>query len=160
MSPIDRAERYTATGPERGRRITSARVEHLPPAWPLLQVKLESPGERAGAVDRERVVSTLLAPPGSTIVSLVAPPGYGKTTVLSQWAARERRPVAWLTLDELDNELVILVRDPVAALGRIGPEDLFIGDLTQRRATVSSAPQSRASRRGVSLARTGGIDPR
>ena len=123
MNPIDRAERSIATGPERGRRMTSARVEHLPPAWPLLEAKLESPGERAGAVDRERVVSTLLAPPGSTIVSLVAPPGYGKTTVLAQWAAREPRPVAWLTLDELDNDPVILVRYLVAALGRIGPVD-------------------------------------
>ena len=123
MNPIDRPERSLATGPERGRRQTSARVEHLPPAWPLLEAKLESPGERAGAVDRERVVSTLLAPAGSSIVSLVAPPGYGKTTVLAQWAAREPRPVAWLTLDALDNDPVILVRYLVAALGRIGTVD-------------------------------------
>ena len=123
MSLIDRPERSFATGPERGRRTTTARVEHLPPAWPLLEAKLESPGERVGAVDRERVVSTLLAPPGSSIVSLVAPPGYGKTTVLAQWAAREPRPVAWLTLDALDNDPVILVRYLVAALGRIGPMD-------------------------------------
>ena len=56
-------------------------------------------------------------------MSLVAPPGYGKTTVLAQWAAREPRPVAWLTLDALDNDPVILVRYLVAALGRIGPVD-------------------------------------
>ena len=34
-----------------------------------------------------------------------------------------RRPVAWLTLDDLDNDPVILVRYLVAALGRIGPVD-------------------------------------
>ena len=59
-------------------------------------------------------------------MSLVAPPGYGKTTVLAQWAAREPRPVAWLTLDALDNDPVILVRYLVAALGRIGPVDKAI----------------------------------
>jgi LuxR family transcriptional regulator, maltose regulon positive regulatory protein len=34
------------------------------------------------------------------IVSLVAPPGYGKTTLLSQWAERNGQSFAWVSVDE------------------------------------------------------------
>jgi LuxR family maltose regulon positive regulatory protein len=87
-----------------------------------MEAKLEPPGERYGNVGRSRVVSQLIAQ-RSPVVTLIAPPGYGKTTVLAQWAARETRPVAWLTLDDLDNDPVVLMRSLGAALGRIGPID-------------------------------------
>ena len=109
----------------RTRRIasgTSDALLALPLSWPLMAAKLEPPGERPGTVERARVVSRLIAQP-SPVVTLIAPPGYGKTTVLAQWAAHERRPVAWLTLDDLDNDPVVLVRSLGAALSRIGPMD-------------------------------------
>ena len=93
-------------------------------------------------------------------MSLVAPPGYGKTTVLAQWAAREPRPVAWLTLDALDNDPVILVRYLVAALGRIGPVDPSIatGHAASRDRILGAAIPRLVSE--VPLARTGTADPR
>ncbi|MDG0814234.1 MalT transcriptional regulator family protein [Cohnella rhizosphaerae] len=38
------------------------------------------------------------------LTTVIAPSGYGKTTCLSQWAAQCPYPVAWLSLDRLDND--------------------------------------------------------
>jgi LuxR family transcriptional regulator, maltose regulon positive regulatory protein len=38
------------------------------------------------------------------LVSVVAPPGYGKTTALAEWAAADPRPFAWLRLSTEDND--------------------------------------------------------
>src|SRR5262249_34840628 len=47
--------------------------------------------------------------------------GYGKTAVLDQWAAREDRPCAWLTLDERDDSPIVLCRGLAAALACVVP---------------------------------------
>ena len=107
----------------RSRRITPVTedvLRALPPSWPNMEAKLEAPGARPGTVARRRVVSQLLEA-RTPVVTLIAPPGYGKTTVLALWAARDPRPVAWLTLDDLDNDPAILIRSLVASLARIGP---------------------------------------
>src|SRR4051794_12573256 len=56
------------------------------------------------AVKRPRLVATLSGRTEATVAVLVAPAGYGKTAVLCEWAMRDPRPFAWLTLDERDNE--------------------------------------------------------
>jgi LuxR family maltose regulon positive regulatory protein len=48
---------------------------------------------------------------------LVAPAGYGKTTLLAQWDMRDKRPFGWLTLEEGDNEPERLVHSIAAILG-------------------------------------------
>ena len=48
---------------------------------------------------------------------LVAPAGYGKTTLLVQWERRDKRPFGWLTLEDGDNEPQRLVSSMAAALG-------------------------------------------
>src|SRR5262249_31069347 len=45
-----------------------------------------------------------------------APAGYGKTTLLREWSARDRRPFAWVALREADNEPFELLRSLGAAL--------------------------------------------
>ena len=58
-------------------------------------------------------------------LTLVAcPAGFGKTTLLSAWykAEASRRPVAWLTLDEGDNDPVVLWSHAIGALRRANPE--------------------------------------
>ena len=56
-------------------------------------------------------------------MSVVAPAGYGKTVLLSQWAAGEDRPVLWLTLDGLDNDPSVFLTYVAAAIDRIVPID-------------------------------------
>src|SRR3954470_20589594 len=72
------------------------------PAFPVIDSKLAAPPIRTGMVKRQRLLRQLIdSNPG--VVSLVAPPGYGKTTLLAQWATAQKAPVAWLTIDEQDN---------------------------------------------------------
>ena len=55
---------------------------------------------------------------------MACPAGFGKTTLLSAWYEAEaaRRPVAWLTLDEGDNDPVVLWSHAIGALRRANPD--------------------------------------
>jgi len=69
-------------------------------------------------------------------VSVVAPPGYGKTVLLADWAARAGEPVAWLTLDALDNDPSVFLSYLAVAIDRIAPIDGAV-------AAAIAAPPSR-----------------
>ncbi|RPJ25029.1 MAG: hypothetical protein EHM33_15880, partial [Chloroflexi bacterium] len=72
----------------------------------LLSTKLHIPHTRVHAVSRPRLTEKLLAGvkrPGSFVL-LSGPAGFGKTTLLSEFAAELQRPVAWVSLDEADND--------------------------------------------------------
>ena len=110
------------------------------PARPLLTVKYAIPPVRAGAVPRPRLVDALRA--GSTrLTVVVAPAGWGKTSLLSAWAAdpARRGRVAWVSLDEGDDEPVRFWSYVLTALQR-------------RRRRDQHAPRSTRSRRP-------GLDP-
>jgi LuxR family maltose regulon positive regulatory protein len=78
------------------------------------------PAPRPGSVTRTALVNRLRAARGLPVVTLVAPAGYGKTTALAQWAGRDGRPFAWLSLDTHDDDPAVLVRDVTGALeGRV-----------------------------------------
>jgi LuxR family transcriptional regulator, maltose regulon positive regulatory protein len=74
-------------------------------------------------VSRTVLVNKLRATTTIPLATVVAPAGYGKTTLLSQWAERDSRPFAWVTLDERDNDPVVLLRHIAAALMRDQPLD-------------------------------------
>src|SRR5690554_834914 len=70
----------------------------------LLTTKFLRPATDPRAVQRDRL-SSLLAPGHPKRLNLVlAPAGFGKTTLVSQWCARTSGPIAWLSLDEHDND--------------------------------------------------------
>ncbi len=52
---------------------------------------------------------------------MVAPAGYGKTTLLSQWADRDPRAFAWVSVDEADNDPKVLLTYVAEALDAIEP---------------------------------------
>ena len=56
---------------------------------------------------------------------MACPAGYGKTTLLAAWREAEaaRKPVAWLTLDEGDNDPVVFWSYVIEALRRACPAD-------------------------------------
>ena len=70
----------------------------------LFESKLHPPRLRPALVERDALVERLLRD-DTPITSVVAPPGYGKTTVLAQWASRVPSHVAWLSVDRHDNDL-------------------------------------------------------
>jgi LuxR family maltose regulon positive regulatory protein len=57
------------------------------------------------------------------VAVLCAGPGWGKTTLLAQWAERSGRPFAWVTVDERDNDPIVLLSYLAVALDRVAPLD-------------------------------------
>lgn len=47
----------------------------------------------------------------------------GKTTLLTQWAARSQRPFAWVSVDARDNDPIVLLTYVATALGRVSRVD-------------------------------------
>ncbi|MEW6403236.1 MAG: LuxR family transcriptional regulator, partial [Chloroflexota bacterium] len=73
---------------------------------PLLSTKFHIPRSRAAGVSRPRLTKKLRAGmhhPG-TFALLSGPAGFGKTTLLTEFIAEYRQPVAWLSLDAADND--------------------------------------------------------
>ena len=64
-----------------------------------------------------------LAAAQAPVIAIVAPPGYGKTTLLAQWAERVWPRVAWISCDDGDNDPVVLLSALAVALDRIEPID-------------------------------------
>lgn len=60
-------------------------------------------------------------------MAVIAPPGYGKTMLLADWAATETRDVAWLTLGDYDNEPSVFLTYLAAAIDRMEPIDPAVG---------------------------------
>jgi LuxR family transcriptional regulator, maltose regulon positive regulatory protein len=60
-------------------------------------------------VGRQDVVARCAEENGASTALLSAPAGYGKTTVLSQWADADRRPFGWIPLDERFDDPALLV---------------------------------------------------
>src|ERR1700750_2005551 len=88
----------------------------------LLESKFQPPAARPGIVARTALVGQLAATTAS-VITVAAPPGYGKTTLLAQWAGRAGSRAAWLSCDEGDNDPVVLLSALAVALDRIGPVD-------------------------------------
>jgi LuxR family maltose regulon positive regulatory protein len=100
-----------------GRRATPA--EHRAPCLGLVEAAAGAePGE--GIVWRTALVNRLRARRSAPLVTLVAPGGYGKTTVLEQWAARDDRHFVWLTADSARHDPATLLAqiDAAVATGR------------------------------------------
>ena len=92
-------------------------------AFPILESKLAPPFGRRGTVPRVDLLGRLEASSGVPVVAIAAPPGYGKTTLLVQWAARDPRPFVWLSIDGRDNDPVVLLTYIAVALDRSEPID-------------------------------------
>ena len=69
----------------------------------LVDAKLSVPLPRPGVVPRSQVIERARAS-GCQVVGISAPAGYGKTTLLAEWALAEDRPVGWVSLDRLDDD--------------------------------------------------------
>ena len=68
------------------------------PGFDLIASKLRLPPVRSGTIRRSSLIERLTRDDSRSIVSVVAPPGYGKTTLLSHWAERSTQAFAWVSL--------------------------------------------------------------
>jgi LuxR family transcriptional regulator, maltose regulon positive regulatory protein len=96
------------------------------------------------------LVERLARPDSRPIVSLVAPSGYGKTTLLAQWAERTARSFAWVSVDENDNDPKVLLTYIAEALDAVQPVCERVFDALASPA--SSVPGSVVPRLGAAFA--------
>jgi LuxR family maltose regulon positive regulatory protein len=82
--------------------------------------KLRPDTARAGVVQRTKLVERLSSADEARVVSIVAPAGYGKSTLLAQWLEHDHRRGAWLTLDHYDNDPATLLSDAAQSLQLAG----------------------------------------
>jgi LuxR family maltose regulon positive regulatory protein len=73
---------------------------------------------RAGTI-RRPLIERLALDDSRPVVSVVAPAGYGKTTLLSQWAENSSQAFAWVSVDEDDNDPKVLLGYVARALDAV-----------------------------------------
>jgi LuxR family maltose regulon positive regulatory protein len=95
---------------------------------PVLVTKLHAPAQRERLVPRPRLLEAFdgLLEPGQRLGLVSAPAGFGKTTLVGDWSssvandADRQVSVAWVSLDEADNDLGRLMAHILTALQRAG----------------------------------------
>ncbi|MBN1221368.1 MAG: AAA family ATPase [Anaerolineae bacterium] len=102
---------------------------------PLLTTKIYIPPARLGLVPRPRLLERLTPTPHCRLTLISAPAGFGKTTLLSDWVRQVERPVAWLSLEQDDNETTRFWSYVIAALQTVQPA---VGETAQ--AALQSSP--------------------
>ncbi|TDW92210.1 LuxR C-terminal-related transcriptional regulator [Kribbella sp. VKM Ac-2566] len=88
-------------------------------AGTLLDAKVRVPRLRRGLVARPRLSDRMSRGSDSVLTLVSAPAGFGKTTLLTDWVAglgRDGRAIAWLSLDQRDNDPTVFWTYVVAAL--------------------------------------------
>ncbi|NIJ75403.1 LuxR family maltose regulon positive regulatory protein [Xanthomonas campestris] len=106
------------------------------PDW-LLASKLEPPLPRAGAVVRGALLAALDHAQARPLTLLLAPPGFGKTTLLAQWhaqlRARDHTAVAWLSLDEEDADAARFLGHLALAIQHAGADPALCAAVLHNR---------------------------
>jgi LuxR family transcriptional regulator, maltose regulon positive regulatory protein len=103
----------------------------------ILTTKLYIPKPRSNLVSRPRLLDKLDEGLGKKLTLVSATAGFGKTTLLSEWASRTSRSMAWLSLDEGDSEPVRFLAHLIAALQRVQPS---FGETIQASLQASRSP--------------------
>ncbi|HEY7008337.1 MAG TPA: hypothetical protein VH395_05330, partial [Jatrophihabitantaceae bacterium] len=135
------AERVAATDAGAAPSSTSGRTA----GFALPVAKFAIPVARPELVFRTALVDRLA---GATqqIISVVAPPGYGKTTLLAQWAAGFLPYLAWVSCDDGDNDPVVLLTAIASALSATGLiEEEVYASLAASGAGITFVPRFMAS---------------
>jgi LuxR family transcriptional regulator, maltose regulon positive regulatory protein len=87
---------------------------------------------------RTTLLERLLTATDTSLVVIVAPAGYGKTTLLTQFAHQAPRPVAWLTLTEDAADPTVLHREVVQTIHQVMPELKLLED--ESLSSLSASP--------------------
>jgi LuxR family maltose regulon positive regulatory protein len=120
------------------------------PPFDLVRSKLLRPLARPGTVRRLALLDRLADGDPRRIISVVAPPGYGKTTLLSQWAGQGGPAFAWVSVDERDNDPKVLLTYIAEALDAVEPVGGRVFDVLA--SAGSSVPGSVVPRLGSAFA--------
>ena len=94
----------------------------------IIATKLHIPRQRSAIVARPRLIHRLNEGLDRVLTLVTAPAGYGKTTLLSEWTTIIDNPVAWVSLDQGDNDRMRFWAHTIAALKQACPsfDDLSV----------------------------------
>ena len=102
--------------------MSGEHLSHDQPGTQLLATKLHVPRPGQGLVPRHRLVARLNEGAARPLILVSAPAGFGKTTLIAEWVQQiEGLQVAWLSLDEDDNDPARFLAYLIAALDALRP---------------------------------------
>ncbi len=96
-------------------------LQRRDPLTSLLATRLYVPRPRTSLVPRPHLIERLQQGGACALTLISAPAGFGKTTLLAQWLAETRKPIAWLSLEPEDNDATRFLSYLVAALQTLDP---------------------------------------
>jgi len=102
---------------------------------PILATKLYIPPPRLKVVLRPHLIEQLNESMHCRLILISAPPGFGKSTLVSEWVASSERPTAWLSLDKGDNEATRFLVYLISALRTI------VANIGERALSLLQSPQ-------------------
>jgi LuxR family transcriptional regulator, maltose regulon positive regulatory protein len=123
------------------------------PGFELIEGKLRPPPVRSGSVFRTSLLDRMRTSSSQPLVAVSAGAGYGKTTLLAQWADGDPRPFGWISVDGRDNDPVVLLTYAAVALQRLIPIDSGVFDAL--RSPAPAIIGSAVPRIGAALAAAG-----
>jgi LuxR family transcriptional regulator, maltose regulon positive regulatory protein len=106
----------------------------------LVSTKVNPPPLRAGRIARAELIGRIDAAQ-TKLTLLVAPAGFGKTTLLTQWVRQRDESVAWLSLSSDDSILPTFVDYLMAAIGTV---DRDLVEATRRRTAATESADARS----------------
>lgn len=108
---------------QRPRKASPEPAEGKPPTGtpPLIRTKIQVPRRRPDLLSRSRLVNFLHAHLDRKLILISAPAGYGKTSLLTDFAHDTDLPVCWYTLDPIDYDFRIFLEYLIGALARRFP---------------------------------------
>jgi LuxR family maltose regulon positive regulatory protein len=123
----------------------------------------DTPAVLRAAASRTALVNRLRTARSQPVATVVAPAGYGKTTLLAQWAARDERAFAWASLAGCETDPVALLTELTSSLGA-APEPLVVviddAHLLPRDAAQTVTALIALARRGSMVMLAGRAQPR
>jgi LuxR family transcriptional regulator, maltose regulon positive regulatory protein len=103
----------------------------------ILPTKLFVPRRRQTTVARADLVARIEGGTWRPLTLVVAPAGFGKTTLVTQWIDQATMPVAWLSLEQADADPLRFLSYLLAAVGRIRPQVAQLGGVAPASGDVS-----------------------
>jgi LuxR family transcriptional regulator, maltose regulon positive regulatory protein len=127
-----------ASSPPPQRTVPAPLPFELPLGLPAS--KLQRPPIRPGIIWRTRPLAQIEAAGPVSVISIVAPPGYGKSTLLTQWAAGMAASGAWISCDAGDNDPAVLLTCLAVAFAQVGAIDPLMIRTAGQSAAITAVP--------------------